>query len=380
MVVISKSSSVRHSRRRGAILVLVVMMVVVLIVTVVISVDVALLQLTRTQLRTATDAASRAATEALSRTQDHAFAISIAKNIGKKNLVHGQPLLLDDQDIRFGRSVRQHDGPLFFSASVEPFNTVQVIGRRTHGSLSGPVPLFFGRLLGVGGFQPSYVAASMVLDRDIVLVVDRSGSMRYSVTSNDIAGGLGACDPPHETESRWGALRVAVSSFVNGLQATPPIEYLGLVSFSSQTTSCEISWNTADINQPLSAGYNATISAMNSLSAVPIDGATNVKAGINQAIAALTDPDRARPLAEKTMIVLTDGVYDQGGHPVDAAIVAANQGIVIHTVTLSKFAEQEPMQQVAVAANGNHYHAPTANELVDIFAEIAKTLSMVQTK
>ena len=77
----------RRLRRRGAMLILVAVLLIVLIVTVVFSVDVAYMQLTRTQLRSATDAAARAAAESLSRTQDTAQARAAAKAIATKNLV-----------------------------------------------------------------------------------------------------------------------------------------------------------------------------------------------------------------------------------------------------------------------------------------------------
>ena len=33
------------------------------------------------------------------------------------------------------------------------------------------------------------------LDRDIMLVVDRSGSMKFGIENDRVAGGLGNCDP-----------------------------------------------------------------------------------------------------------------------------------------------------------------------------------------
>ena len=68
-------------------LVLIALLLIVLIVTVVFSVDVAYMQLTRTQLRSASDAAARAAAECLSRTQDVDQAREAAKTIASRNLV-----------------------------------------------------------------------------------------------------------------------------------------------------------------------------------------------------------------------------------------------------------------------------------------------------
>jgi len=371
-----------HSRcssqsRRGAMLILVALLMVVLIVTVVFSVDVAYMQLTRTQLRTATDAASRAGAEALSRTQNTDAARAAAKLIASKNLVANAPLLLADEDIQFGRAIQGTNGQIGFSAGGQPMNAVNVMGRRTRDSASGAVSLFFGRLLGVAEFEPSYDATSMNLDRDICLVVDRSGSMKTGLTTDSIPGGLGSCDPPHSTLSRWSALRTAVGSFIGGVQETNQTETLGLVSYASAGTYCELSFTDADIEAQLSEDYQPVIAAIDRLSNIPINGFTNIAAGIDQGVAVLTNPSRARPLDEKTMVLLTDGIYNRGRDPRLAAQDAAQQGITIHTVTFSDAAEQGVMQDVAAATGGNHYHAPDAATLDAIFREIALTLPVV---
>ena len=88
------------------------MMIIVLVMSV-FSTDVAYMQLTRTELRTATDAAARAGAEALSRTQSEPQARVAAKNAAGRNAVAGAPLLLDDSDMIFGTVGPQpgsHDG------------------------------------------------------------------------------------------------------------------------------------------------------------------------------------------------------------------------------------------------------------------------------
>ena len=64
----------QNSNRRGAIVVLVAAMIIIFLGSVALSVDVAYMQLSRTKLRSATDAAARAAGEGLSRAQDVNFA------------------------------------------------------------------------------------------------------------------------------------------------------------------------------------------------------------------------------------------------------------------------------------------------------------------
>ncbi len=221
---------------------------------------------------------------------------------------------------------------------------------------------------------------TMNLDRDICLVVDRSGSMKTGLASDSIPGGLGSCDPPHPTLSRWSALNKAVASFIGGVQETSQTEQLGLVSYASAGTYCEIVFTDADIEAELSDDYQPVISAINALNGIPINGFTNIAAGIDQGTAVLTNASRARPLAEKTMVLLTDGIYNRGRDPRLAAQDAEQQGIIIHTVTFSDAAEMQAMQDVAAATGGNHYHAPDAATLDAIFREIALTLPVLLTQ
>jgi hypothetical protein len=360
-------------------LVLVALLLIVLIVTVVFSVDVAYMQLTRTQLRSASDAAARAAAETLSRTQDVDLAREAAKTIASKNLVANEPLILQDQDVEFGRATQEGGGRIGFTLGSQPYNSVRVRGRRTQGSGSGAVSLFVGRLLGVTQFEAAHNATSMTLDRDICLVVDRSGSMKTGLDTNEIPGGLGSCDPPHPTLSRWSALESAVGSFIGGVQETPQSETLGLVSYASVGEYCEMSFTDADIEAELSDDYQPVISAINALSGIPINGYTNIAAGIDKGVEVLTDPATSRPLAEKTMVLLTDGIYNRGRDPRLAAQDADAAGVVIHTVTFSDAAEQQAMKDVAAATGGNHYHAPDAATLDAIFREIALTLPVLLT-
>ena len=66
------------SRRTGAMLVLVAVTLIILLVTMAFTIDVAYMQLTRTELRTAIDAAARAGAESLSREQSTSKALAAA--------------------------------------------------------------------------------------------------------------------------------------------------------------------------------------------------------------------------------------------------------------------------------------------------------------
>jgi Ca-activated chloride channel homolog len=353
---------------------------IVFLASVAFSVDVAYMQLTKVKLRSATDAAARAAGEGLSRVQDLDYARQAAKDIAAANLVAGEPLLLDDSDIVFGKSTQQQSGAWAFTPDGQPINAVRVFGRRTREAPSGSVPIFFGRVFNVFDFQPTQSATVVRLDRDICLVVDRSSSMKLYLSDPDPVMSTGDprfCQPPNMSQSRWGALSVAVQRFIDALATTPQTEHVALVSYSSNYTACGYSNQAATTNCPLSEDHAVVTSAMADLSTKKWNGATDIGAGILKGIEVLTSSS-ARPYAAKTMVLMSDGHYTVGTQPRLIAPQAAAHDIIIHTISFGE-ADQDEMQAIADATGGNHYHAPDAAALQDIFEEIALTLPVIFT-
>ncbi|MCA9185211.1 MAG: vWA domain-containing protein [Pirellulaceae bacterium] len=367
----------RRHRRKGAMLVLVCFMLIIVLIMTAFSVDVAFMQLTRTQLRTATDAAARAGTEALSRTQSIDDARVAAIAAAAMNRVAGQPLLLEDSDVLFGNSSSDAAGVFSFVDGARPTNSVRVNGRRTDDSLSGSVPLFLGHIMGRSTFEPVVNSASVNLDRDICLVVDRSGSMNSVTSGSATPPGWRRCDPPHPALSRFGELTQAVQQFILALETTEQQEQLGLVSYSSANNNCGIARNDSDIEQELDLDYTLATSAMANLASNSIEGRTNITAGVRDAISVLTNPATSRPFAVRTMVVLTDGIHNTGPHPRTLCATAVANDITIHTITFSAEADQAGMRDVARLTSGQHFHAPNRARLEEIFREIALTLPVV---
>lgn len=344
------------------------------------AVDVAWMQLVRTELRTATDAASRAGAKQLSVQQTEAAARAAAKDAASRNLVAGTPLVVRDNEIEVGRSTQASRSSRFtFTPGGTQKNAVRVTGNRTAGSAGGPVALFLGNILGVSHFQPTQMATSTQLDRDLCLVIDRSGSMMGDLFNERNVPG-GACRPPHLTLSRWGALTRAVAGFLEELEDTAQLEQCGMVSYSSAGSDCGVTFTTSDVNARLDFGYDPIRREMTRLSSRPLGGFTNIHAGIENGIVVLTDPSRVRPFALRTMVVMTDGRHNTGPEPVLAARRAAAQNITIHTVTFSADADFARMRAVADATGGQHFHAPDAASLERIFREIASTLPVMLTE
>jgi Mg-chelatase subunit ChlD len=344
------------------------------------AVDVAWMQLVRTELRAATDAAARAGAKELSLSQDRSAARDRAKQVARRNNVAGEPLVLANQDIEIGKGKQSGDDTRFiFTAGGTKPNAVRVTGRRTSGSAAGPVDLLFAGVLGVRQFEPLESATSTQLDRDICLVVDRSGSMMWTLTSSRVPSGTRECDPPHPTLSRWGALAVAVNAFLDELDNTVQDERVALASYSSNTSECGNTYRIATIDSNLVSDYSKIHDEMNRMSSKPVKGSTAISAGIDEGIKVLTGT-KARPFAVKTMVVMTDGIHNLGPEPVLSAREAAKRDIVIHTITFSSDADIKRMQDVAAAAGGKHFHADDRAELVSVFREIAATLPVLLTE
>lgn len=366
------------TRRTGAMLVLIAFTLPLMLIMVAFALDVAWMQLVRAELRTATDAASRAGAKSLSLQQNEVDARTAAKDAALRNKVAATPLVLSDLEIEFGSGIQANKYSRFvFTPGGAQLNAVRVTGNRTASSAGGPVALFLGHVLGVSHFQPSYIATSTQLDRDICLVVDRSGSMMRELDSINVPGD--ACDPPHPTLSRWGGLTTAVQGFVSELMDTSQLEQCGLVSYSNKGFQCDRSFTTSDIDASLSTNYQPIGDALARLSSYPVAGRTNISAGIDNGITVLTS-SRSRPFAFRTMVLMTDGRHNTGPEPIISARRAALEKIVIHTVTFSSEADFARMRAVADATGGQHYHAPTAAELERIFREIAATLPVLLTE
>lgn len=332
-------------KRRGAMLVLIVFLMVGFMVAVAFSIDIAQMHLSRTELRTATDAASKAAASTLAETLDVNQAIIRGQQIAAENTVNSEPLLLAASDFSFGRSEELDSGKFQFSVGGTPQNSVAVLGRRTTGSPSGPVPLFFGNIFGVNFFEPTVNATATYIERDVVLVVDRSGSM----------GG-----------SKFRDLVAAIDIFIETLDGTPVDEEVGLASYSEfATEDVPLTDNLAEIT----AGIRG----------LRVGGRTSISRGM-EAGSNIMDGSRGADFVERTFIVMTDGRHNEGPEPRTVATRLAGENITIHTITFGRGADIARMREVATIGGGRHFHANNGAQLRAVYREIALTLSTMITE
>jgi len=364
------------SDRKAAILPMVAVMLPVMIILSSFVVNVAYMELTRTELRIATDAASRAAGHTLVFTGSQSQARTAATEAGKRNQVTGKELLFASSDIEFGIATRSSvaNRYAFTLGGLNP-NAVRVTGQRTEASGSGSVGMVIPTFGAIDKFEPIQNAISSQVELDVVLVLDRSGSMAYGDTEDAAARaslGLGPviappgwwfCDEA-PSDSRWRDLVPAVNVLLSVLDGSPQKEFMSLVTYNSSAT----------IDVDLTGDYTLISAGMDVYTQSLCAGATNIRSGIEEGINSLANPSFSRPWAAKVIIVLTDGKHNVGSGPEGAAQDAFDQGITVYTVTFSADADQYRMQQVAKKGGGKHFHAADKQALKQAFSNIAASL------
>jgi Ca-activated chloride channel homolog len=334
----------RCERRRGAMMVMIAFLLVILFVAAAFAIDIAYMHATRAELRTATDAAARAAAEALGRLQSSDAAIDAALRLAEANTVAGDALLLDRSDVVLGSHRVGADGRFRFIEGGTPVNSIRVTGERTDGSRSGAVPLFFGPLFGVTRFQPVQQATSCRLDRDIALVLDVSGSMN--------------------SFGRFTSLKNALRIFLQELQAMPQECQVSLSVYSTDARQLhEMTTDFAAIDRIFSTQTAS--------------GFTAIGLGLRTGLRSIKQDPNSRPFAFKEILLMTDGNHNTGINPLAVVPEAQRDNVTVHAITFSRDANQALMRQVAQQTGGVFLHANTNQELIDAFREIAVQVPVI---
>jgi len=347
----SRSRSYRFDRA-GAALPLIAVLLVFLFVSAVIGVDIARMHVVRSELRTATDAAARAAVEAIGRTESRSEAIQAALDIARLNPVGGEPLELIPENIVFGASVENADGTFSFAEQTNfapgdvtsLANSVRVLGERTEGSPNGPINLLFGGIFGVDTFAPVQSATATRLDRDIALVLDKSGSMAQN--------------------GRFDSLLDGVDVFVAELNASRPVENVSLTAYDTFPTKL------LEMTKDLEA-------VRTEIASVQPGGFTGIGRAMRVGLDSLLNDPNSRTLALRSMVVMTDGNQNRGIDPLVAAEECRAANVVVHTITFSDGADEALMREVAEVTGGIHLHATNNDQLVEAFRTIARQLEVI---
>lgn len=371
----------RHSNRlrqerSGAILPLLAVGMLVIVILAAFAINIAYLELTRTEMYIASDAASRAAGREFmlsNRMQDARRRGRLAAELNK---IGGKQLILEDADFVFGQSTRESLSARYsFTPGGNYPNAVEVTARRTDTSANGPINVLIPNPFGVSGINSIQTARANQTEVDIAIVLDRSGSMAFAANESS-AGDLPAAAPPGwnfngpvPNPSRWRNAVRAVHEFLDELKASPVSEQVSLSTYN----------NGVVIDRELTFNYSSIETAMRNYTNNFGEGDTNIGGGIAAGLHTFSMP-QCRSYASKVIIVLTDGIDTVGSNPVFAAEEAAKKQVMVFAITFSDEADQNTMRLVAEKGLGKHYHATNGVSLTGVFRDIARQLPILLSK
>ncbi|MEM7454339.1 MAG: vWA domain-containing protein [Planctomycetota bacterium] len=398
----------KRSCRTGATAIVVVTLFVVMVLFSFFAINIANIQRHHAASQIACDLASRWGVDMISRGERPARVERQVRELAFRNWTVTQNLNKDwlrenrqniEVNVEIGMAQPDESGVFTFVPGAQPFNAVRVDSSA------------FTSVVGFvedGSTEDTSIlvardATSVALERDVCLVIDRSGSMTfdletgdwmmdsswhaYNAMSNSSSSTIQSESHqwwwywPHPQRSRWSTLIPAMYGLADELQDTEQKEKFSIVSYSTEYARkiydhshqyLSFSMDAAEIETTPGFNYHEQVELVDFKYTwdKPVMGGTNIAAGIDEAVAVLTGPG-ARPNAFKTMIVMTDGQANSGRDPIEAARDAAQMGIEVHTVTFSSQADINWMKAVAEAGSGKHFHAPDGDALEEVFRRIA---------
>jgi len=198
------------------------------------------------------------------------------------------------------------------------------------------------------------VSAERIPPRDLVLLLDNSGSMRKTDPDRLIRGAVLEFARQAGSEDR-----IALVLFDHRARVL-----LGLTDQGPRTIA-----KLRDALQSLD--YRGRL--------------TDMAAGIEKALAELAA--RSRPEAERAIVFLTDGIVDTGNATRDAdstrhlreqlAATAARDGVRIHAIAFTAQADAVLLQDLANATKSSFVRADSAADLATAFADLSSAMARV---
>ncbi len=175
---------------------------------------------------------------------------------------------------------------------------------------------------------------------DVVLIIDRSGSMGTTGLAN---------------------AKTAAKSFVDNMGAT---DYCAVVSYSN-TAVQEIVLTLCD-----TSGKTAIKAAIDGIA---LENMTAMGDGMHMANGMLiADAASGRPLIS---VLLTDGYHNWGSWtPTSAATEAVNNNITYYTIGLGYGVNTSQLQSIATQTGGAYYFAPSSTDLANIYDAISNNI------
>jgi uncharacterized protein YegL len=306
---------------------------VVMLGMVAFAVDVGFVTVARTELQGAADAAALAGVAKLPMGEGAA--------VGEAEFYVGQNVAVNNTPTTTTTVGQWDAGARVFTPGQAPFDAVQVQ------VVSKKQPLFFGRVLGTNEFDAGATATAIVRPRDIMLVLDFSGSMNEH----------------HKVEQ----LKEAVALFFDVLDDNTNQDRVGFARYSTF----------GELAMPLSFDYTAVNTEVQKSKA---NGWTNIGEGMEHGRGELAN--NARASATKMMVIMTDGMAnkpenrDPHQFVLNEAELAHAAGIDLYTISFGSDADKTLMDDVAEIGRDVHFSVDGSvgqceKELRAVFVKIA---------
>jgi hypothetical protein len=373
-----KSAFSNFLDEKGQVLVIFAVFLPVLLGVASLAVEVGYIYMAKSEMQVAADAAALASVRELV-ADNFAGARTQAITVARANNVAGREIVLNGtRDVEFGRWESKG-----FTVTDSGANAVRVTIREFEGSPDGGLPLFIAPLFGIDSFKVEVTAIATLASIDLVLVLDRSGSMdddsvfrwffrrtrqgRRCCFRRLVVGGIQPMD----------TMRAAAISFVGDLDAE--VDQVGVVSYSSRASS--------PMEQTLTNNFSLATTAIRRVERP--GGFTNIGDGMAKAISELKS-GRERGSTVKIIILLSDGeptcrsngscgsfssIVNAGKtYALEKADEAKSSNFIVHTISLGSRADRSLMQGIASRADGSEFFAGTGAALSQVFQSIRERI------
>jgi Mg-chelatase subunit ChlD len=349
------SQARQRNSRRGAIVILFAVMLVLVVALVAVSVDLGYVCSVKADLQAAVDAGSLAGVSVL--LDDPKKAKQTAEQYSRLNLNNQGVRTAGNEEITVDVGSWNFDTRRF-TPGLKPHDAVRVSTRVANNGL------FFGRALGKSHFTSESSAIATFCPRDIMLVLDISGSM------TQMRNGVRKIDE----------LKGATNAFMDELGNADAEDQVGFTYYST----------TAALGSPLDRRLKNVQSVVNNR--LKAEGWTNIADGMRLALDEFSAHRRSQ--AVPLMIVLTDGAanlnqpgnwydtYEAKRRVIEQANIARQRKIPVFTIALDSLnveVDVQLMAQVAQITGSESYHiiagdgvSKKSTQLHEAFRRIAR--------
>ncbi len=371
-----RSSKTKLADRRGAVIVTVAVVLTALLGMAALAVDGSYLMEIRSQMQNTADAAAMAGVSGLSvsTTEARARAVDYARRnpvLNQMPQVRQTELILGQWDYNTSR----------FTPTTGAPNGVRLTLRLSDTPALANPRLFFAPILGFRTADVFATATASLGNRNVMLALDRSNSM------ND--------DNPNPPQPLTD-MKLAAVRFLDRLQGFPIRgDRAGYVMYNERATLV------TQLNENFDTARRAVEATQICTPGPGCTGHTNIAEAMDRTRRELTS-SRASSRALKVAVLLSDGKPNTtiGGLPGDQCIPGVtpcqtvpgnlaeqqcldqarrmrDRGIVLYTISLGTQTNQPLMEKMALETGGEHFFAPTPEQLDGIFQQISARVPVV---